>query len=147
MTGLEKQIKLAEEIAHEAHEGQVRSFGPDGGLPYVVHCERVAKAVGVHSQVLEAVAWLHDVLEDTRVTSVELLNRGVSPSVVSLVQMLTHKPDERYVDYILRVRDGGHLTTLVKRYDIADNLSGLNDKTHKQRRDKYELALAILEHR
>ena len=54
-------IVKAKEIATEAHEGQKRS----DGKPYITHPARVAAAV---KDRLKPIAWLHDVVEDTRVT-------------------------------------------------------------------------------
>lgn len=52
-------VERAKELAHRAHAGQVDK----AGRPYIEHVARVAAAVA-DDPLAEAVAWLHDVLED-----------------------------------------------------------------------------------
>jgi hypothetical protein len=58
-------VLLAEQIARKAH---VNQFRRDGVTPYITHPEAVVKKLGTESDDVLAVAWLHDVLEDTCVT-------------------------------------------------------------------------------
>lgn len=52
-------VERAKALAYRAHAGQVDK----AGMPYIDHVGRVAFAVSEDPQ-CEAVAWLHDVLED-----------------------------------------------------------------------------------
>lgn len=125
-------------VATEAHEGQKRW----GGEPYISHPLAVAESFGPVAGPAKVAAVLHDVLEDTAVTEEEL--RTEFPDfIVDNLLLLTHKDDESYADYIMRIRTSG-LARLVKAADIQHNLSDLGEK-HKQRRDKYELALKLLD--
>ena len=54
---------------------------------------------------------------------------------------MSKKEGENYLDFILRVKDDP-LAILVKIADIKDNMSSLNECSRK---DKYRLALYILE--
>ena len=52
-------VERAKDLAHRAHAGQVDK----AGRPYIEHVARVAARVADDPEA-EAVAWLHDVLED-----------------------------------------------------------------------------------
>ena len=63
----------------------------------------------------KAVAYLHDVLEDTNVTEDEL--RNMFPNeIVDGVITLTHRKDESYFEYISRVST----SKLAKKIKVAD---------------------------
>lgn len=133
------QIELAEQVATKAHEGQTRW----DGTPYINHPARVAKWLKDqgYSRLDQIVGWLHDTVEDTGLLYEEIEDK-FGPEVKKAVQSLTHD-DESYADYIMRVRTNP-TASVVKIADLRDNLSDLSPK-QKQRIDKYELALAILE--
>ncbi len=136
-----KQSEIAREIAIKAHEGQVDK----GGKPYINHPEHVAANVETDGQ--KAVAWLHDVLEDTNVTARDLAAAGISEDVVDGVVAMTRHEGEDYFDYIDRVALNS-LAREVKKADLVHNmdLSRLVNPSHEQfeRRKKYEKAFAIL---
>lgn len=68
----------------------------------------------------KAVAYLHDVLEDTSVTVDEL--RNMFPNeIVDGVITLTHRKDESYFEYISRVSTS-KLAKKVKAADLLHNL-------------------------
>ena len=77
------------EIANKAHSGQFRR---DGTTPYINHPADVFSRVGgdVDSQ---AVAWLHDVLEDTKETEESLREQGVEEHILKAVVLLTKKKE------------------------------------------------------
>ena len=128
-------VELAKAIAEKAHQGQTRR---DRQTPYIVHPADVAARV--KTDVEKAVAWLHDVLEDTFVTAAEMTDLGVPLEVVEAVQVLTRGRDETYEAFISRVAMSP-LATTVKRADIASNLA--DAPTDKQKK-KYAAALAVL---
>lgn len=133
----------AVKIATAAHRGQTRW---DPNIPYITHPLAVADnfdlAAGQGSEKIVAV--LHDVIEDTSVT-VQDLQKVFPDWIVKDLVSLTHLPDESYADYICRVRDSSCVAASVKMADIKNNLEGLTEKKHRQRKDKYELALKLLE--
>ncbi|MGO7984334.1 hypothetical protein ACC691_41630, partial [Rhizobium johnstonii] len=61
---------------------------------------RIAEEFDPHDEpVAAAAAWLHNVLEDSDVTPNDLLDAGISPEVVEIVQLLTRNletTDETY---------------------------------------------------
>lgn len=83
------RVRKAINFAIKAHQdiGQVRKYT---GEPYYYHCNNVAEIVRsvAGSDDMVAAAWLHDVLEDTPVTSEDLV-KEFSTDVVVLVTYLT----------------------------------------------------------
>ena len=137
-------LTKALEIAIEAHEGQFRK---DGKTPYIEHPMAVAAAFEKdreHADVLQAIAVLHDVIEDSDFTSQDLLDRGIPTEVVDNVVVLTHKPEDSYLNYIIKFQ-GHPLAAVVKIEDIKHNMKSLGPDS-KTKKDKYELAIYIITH-
>ena len=111
------QAHAAEQLARAAHADQTDK----AGRPYVEHLERVAGRMDDDGQ--RAVAWLHDVLEDTTANADNLIRAGIDPSVVADVEALTRGAHERYAGYIERLRERGSARAVaVKLADLADHL-------------------------
>lgn len=137
-TNISLDISRILEIAEEAHRGQTRKMGKDKGLPYIIHPKRVAE--NFSDETLKSIALLHDVIEDTKITASDLLEKGVSPEVVAAVECLSRKENENYLDFILRIKNN-KLAVNVKIADIEDNMRDLEEGSRK---DKYRLSLYIL---
>jgi GTP diphosphokinase / guanosine-3',5'-bis(diphosphate) 3'-diphosphatase len=137
---MKTQIEIAREIATKAHSYQYRTMGADKGKSYIVHPMRVAEMVPHCNEEIVAAAWLHDVLEDTKVTADDLLDAGINPSVITLVKILTRNPGENYFDFIMRIKQNTTALT-IKAADIRDNMESLEEGNLK---DKYRLALHVL---
>ena len=125
---MKDQLELARSIAYKAHDGQFRR---DGITPYIEHPKTVAGIVlkaGLSPQnecTALAVAWLHDVLEDTEVTEDELQSLGVDPVIIDYVATLSKNEDEDYDDFIDRIinsNGSGSIPCIVKGSDILANL-------------------------
>ncbi|MFC9559954.1 hypothetical protein [Agromyces sp. NPDC056965] len=111
------QVALAKGIAFAAHRGQLDQIGAE----YIDHPGRVAERFDpVNEPVLVAAAWLHDVLEDTAVTAQNLLEAGVQPEVVEIVQLLTRTPDVADDAYYARI-SRHPVARRVKLADLDDN--------------------------
>ena len=89
---------------------------------------------------LQAVAWLHDVLEDTNVTRKDLEAAEFPTEVIEAVVAITRNDGETYLDYIQRCKRNP-LARMVKIADIRDNLSDMPTDTMIVR---YGRALEIL---
>lgn len=143
MPDISELYARAVEIATKAHEGQTRW----GGEPYITHPLAVADSFGMIPQ--KVIAVLHDVIEDTDVTEEELRkefpNSHDWQRIVDALVLLTHRPGYSYADYIGDIRTSSW-ACWVKQEDIHHNLSDCyqDRKKHKQRIDKYELALKLL---
>lgn len=139
MTGL---VERAKELAIRAHAGQVDK----AGRPYIEHVARVASAVSDDPEA-EAVAWLHDVLEDSPEFGPALYG-SFSHRIADAVEVLSRWKGHSSEWYYERVADNP-LTLRVKLADIADNsdearLSMLDYKTAARLRLKYAKARAAL---
>jgi (p)ppGpp synthase/HD superfamily hydrolase len=111
-------LELAESISRAAHHGQTEeSTGDD----YILHVIRVAALVdGVSAK---AVAWLHDVIEDSDLTLEDLEKKNIPPQIVWSVDLLTRHPDTTYQQYIKHIkRSRDHLAVEVKIADLKDHL-------------------------
>jgi (p)ppGpp synthase/HD superfamily hydrolase len=131
----------AETIARAAHAGQVDKTG----APYIDHPRRVAARV--EADEARAVAWLHDVVEDTAVTLDDLAAQFPA-EVVQAVRVLTRRDDDRGEEYYRRVR-ANPLALAVKLADIADNTdparqADLDPATRRRLAAKYRHARAVL---
>lgn len=120
----------AKVFANIAHDGQVRKYT---GEPYISHPVSVAKLVkdvGSSDTVISA-AWLHDVVENTKFTAEDILNRfGVE--VANLVLEVTDVSE--YSDgnrYVRKEIDRQHLAKAspegktIKLADIIDNAGSI----------------------
>ena len=127
---------LALKIATEAHKGQKRWNGDD----YITHPIRVATKCVDNN--IKCIAILHDVIEDTNLTVFDLAHKyNFDKVIVDNIGYLTKNPRETYADYIIKIKRFP-IATFVKIADLKDNL---RDLKKGQRKDKYELALKILE--
>ena len=132
---MNKELKIAEQIAREVHKGQKR---PIGNEDYITHPEAVANSF--EDIECKIVAWLHDVLEDSELEFKDLIEKGIPYHLAQSIDYLTRKKDQNYKDYILQVSED-EIATKVKIADLKHNLSDLKNGNM---RDKYILALYIL---
>lgn len=135
-------VAKAKDLAHRAHAGQVDK----AGRPYIEHVARVAAAVADDPQA-EAVAWLHDVLEDGDPEIHDGL--GDFPfEIEHWVSLLTRHEHETEADYY-RFIAYDPIVLRVKLADIADNadearLALLDEQTAARLRRKYAKAIQAL---
>lgn len=126
---------------------------PDkSGEPYILHCLEVMNNVKKwEDRELEIAAVLHDVLEDTKVTSTDLKAiYGFSDRVISIVQGVTFKnkcTEEEYFIQILKICENQDQIK-VKMADIEHNslilrMKGITDKD-MARSKKYHKAYFML---
>ena len=111
-------LPRAREFAAKNHKGQVDK----AGKPYIEHLARVAASVAKFGYVTEAVAWLHDVVEDTDVT-VRDIRREFGDSIGDAVAILTRPDKMFYREYIEAITHYGNSHAItVKKADLMDNL-------------------------
>lgn len=132
----EELVVLAERIATESHEGQFRRGGV---IPYIEHPRAVASRVRGDAEA-EAVAWLHDVIEDCEHTEESLTQAGIPIRCVEAIVLLTKTRETAYEDYLGKI-EASPLATKVK---IADMLSNLADNPTKKQIEKYAKGLLRL---
>jgi hypothetical protein len=107
-------IEKALQIAAKAHEGQKDKAGE----PYILHPLRVMQKVQGEEAMIVAV--LHDVIEDTPVTTDDLRQADFSDKVLAALLCVTHRKDEPYADYVVRCK-GDEIARQVKLADLEDN--------------------------
>ena len=130
-------VKKVEVIATKAHEGQYRR---DGVTPYIEHPKAVAARVKGDEKA-EMVAWLHDVIEDTKKENkASLKKKGVPIDVIEAVDLMTHKDGESYGKYLEPIKNN----PLAKKVKIADMLANLADSPTEKQIKKYARGLLFL---
>lgn len=134
------RIGLALSVAKKAHAGQVDKAGED----YIKH--PIAVSEKVKSEDEKIVALLHDTLEDTDLEYI-LIEDLFGETIADSVLTMTHKDEEEYFDYILRVKQNP-IARAVKIADLTHNmdLTRIPNPTEKdfKRVEKYRKAMAIL---
>lgn len=136
------QSEIARSIAVKAHAGQLDK----AGAPYILHPEAVAAAVS--EDAAKAVAWLHDVVEDTSTTFEELEAAGVRQEVIAPLRLLTHDKSVPYMEYVAAIKSDP-VAREVKLADLRHNsdLTRLPRVTDagRARAAKYRRAIDLLE--
>ena len=122
---MNEALLKAIEIAAIAHEGRV-----DGaGRQYLLHCLAVLRTVAkklpddIDAQMA---AVLHDVLEDTSLTTHSLRRHGVSEEAIFLAVILSREPHETYEQFIDTIIKAGPVAITIKLADIKHNLSRID---------------------
>jgi len=131
---------------------------PSTELPYLVHLSNVAMEILVAAQHSKdfnldfalKVALLHDVMEDTSVTSEEIsfiFGDAVLESVLSLTKNSNLPKEERMMDSLKRIKRKRHEVWAIKMADRITNLQPPpKDWTMKKRNEYVEEAILIYGH-
>lgn len=102
-----------ETLVREAFEGQTDK----GGVPIAEHMARVVARLPQDDEILLHIGWLHDILEDTKVTI-----DHYPAEVIEAVQLLTRPKKMPYPEYIDRlIASGNRRAIMVKLADNMDN--------------------------
>lgn len=117
-------------ISSEFHFGQVDK----AGQPYYEHPKCVAESImteydfdniddelKIFALKCSAVAYLHDVLEDTKCTEEYLKSHGIPEDVIEGVKSVTRNEGESYGDFVKRAAENPY-GKIVKLHDLIDNL-------------------------
>lgn len=147
MTQHDEYLAMVERLATMAHKGQVDKIG----APYIEHPKAVVQRLretGFTSSKVLATGWLHDVLEDTKITKEGLLLGGIHPDTVEAVVLLTRTTDVPPEEYYKRIRVN-EIALSVKLADIWHNtrperLHMLPEATQARLRKKYDYAVQVL---
>lgn len=141
-------------VAIEAHSNQL--YG-DSNVPYYEHLYDVVGNVlemyendseFQNDSVLQASAWLHDIMEDCEFTPVMLYGKGMPREVVDIVSALTKREGESKADYLNRIVASGESAIKIKIADSRANLAATlrSDVSEDQQRrlEKYTSNLVFL---
>ncbi|MBR1747379.1 MAG: HD domain-containing protein [Clostridia bacterium] len=109
-----EMTQKAMKIAYEAHLGQYDK----GGVPYIFHPTHLAEQM--ETEATATAALLHDVVEDTPLTIEDLRRAGISEEVLTAVELLTHKKDTDYFEYVRAIKKNP-VARAVKIADLRHN--------------------------
>lgn len=131
-------IKTQKEIAYDLVNDLFKDKVDKGGHPYIGHLLRVSQAIehekeetcsypnstlSLFYEKASIVALLHDVLEDTEMTTTNLESKGFDEEIIKAVDAITRRKEEnKYFDFIERVSKND-IARLVKIYDLEDNMN------------------------
>ncbi|MFJ7246978.1 HD domain-containing protein [Kitasatospora sp. NPDC098652] len=132
-------LSEVEAVARRAHQGQVDK----NGHPYAEHIAAVAGGTAARggSEAQIAAGWLHDAVEDDRLSREWLAGAALPAETKAIVDALTRRPGEPVEAYTARIlATPGAL--LVKRADLAHNsdparLAALDGATAERLAAKY----------
>ena len=115
-------------LATNAHAGQYDK----GGNPYILHPFKVMHYLKSDDEELQCIALGHDIIEDTDVTYLQLVEGGFTERVIQGIRDLTKLPGETYNEYKLRVMSNEDAMK-VKMADLRHNtdirrLKGVTEK-------------------
>lgn len=139
-----RMLSKAIKIASAAHHNQYDK----GGKPYILHPLRLMNKVDQSDFELMSITILHDVIEDCEDMSIEdLRNEGMSERILTALDLLTHKEEDSYQEYIEKISRNIDAIE-VKMADLEDNsditrLKGLGEKDIK-RLEKYHKSYTFL---
>lgn len=129
-------------IAFKLHRGQKyadQSYFMGHIVPVVI---KVYKLYGLDYELM-TIAALHDVIEDTNVSTAWLEANGIPHSIAYFVGILSKLKTQKYEDYLHRVANYRQ-TYLVKYADILCNFTKSIADNDKRRVDKYTNAMRDL---
>ena len=124
-----KLIEKSLHIALQAYAGKTDKAGRE----YILHPLRVMAKIKTDME--RSAALLHDVLEDSDITSKQLLAEGIPAEVVEAIQYLSKNENEDYQDFVARAKKN-KIAARVKIADIEDNI----DVLRLSSLDEYDLA-------
>lgn len=146
MTAIQDAYIRAYQFAACAHHGQVF---PGTDLPYIMHLSfvsmEVMAALRMEPQTHEVLAiqsaLLHDTIEDTAVTFVEIADRfglAVATGVLSLTKDKTLPKSEQMADSLLRIQQQPPEIWMVKMADRIANLQAPPSYWHSDKIQRYQ---------
>jgi (p)ppGpp synthase/HD superfamily hydrolase len=123
-------IMRSAKVASEAHKDQVRKYSES---PYIYHPMRVAGRVTLlmgSTPIEVSSAWLHDVMEDSKMSREDLLDRGIPQAVIENVMSLSnpsrfHKEKARAERKLMDREWLSSQSIWVKKIKMADRIDNL----------------------
>lgn len=134
-------VRKAALISYEAHKEDYDK----GGYPYFMHPLHLAEQFNDEDSVV--VSLLHDVIEDhgDKYSLKYLSSLGFNDDIINALDLLTHKENIGYLEYIINVSKS-LLATKVKLEDLKHNLiSERIDNRKNNKASLYKEAIIILE--
>lgn len=135
---LESMIDTAMDIAQRAHLGQIRRGSKKPYITHPVRASSIAKRYG-YSRTVQVALIVHDAIEDSPdpVSTEREIGRKL-PSMLPIVQSMTHEKGSPYLGYVLGL-SGDALQA--KMSDMEHNLL---DGPSERQKQKYRRALLAI---
>ena len=139
---MKPNVHTARLMAEIAHAGQLYTTGQ----PYTVHLKNARNVLhrfGTNDPVMTAAAWLHDAIEDTRISYNDIKHEQgeeVAELVYAVTNELGRDRKEKAVKTYPKTRAAGHLAVRLKLSDRISNIeAGLASPNTKfgMYRDEY----------
>jgi (p)ppGpp synthase/HD superfamily hydrolase len=108
-------------LSRIAHDGQVDKAGEDYFAAHVENVVRIVREELGGSARAEAVAFLHDTVEDTAVT-LDDIEALFDKAMRDDIDALTRRDGEVYMHYIDRIKARGSRAVMVKHADLLDHI-------------------------
>lgn len=145
MKTLEAQLGRAIALAANYHSDQFDK----GGNPYILHCLKVMHYTKSERLELKIAAVLHDIVEDTEMTLLNLELQGFNPMSLEIIDVLTKKEGQSQEQYLAGILKN-HGACIVKLADLRHNtdvrrLKGMSDKDLIRMRKYHDMHLKISE--
>ena len=119
-----QKLKTSEDLLFKTLELVLKLFNgkfDKSGIPYINHLLKVYEGVSDYQE--KIIALLHDVLEDTEITVLDLKNFGYDDEIISILLYLTKQKGEYYPDYIERIINSENIHALnIKLSDLKHNM-------------------------
>ena len=117
-------LSTAINIAQDAHKGQYRKYNQrDYYCEHPFKVMRLVRNSEPNSIAYEMAGVLHDVIEDSDYTIGDLRKEGIPEDVLAAVDLLTHREEDTYADYIIKLKPN----EIARRVKIADMLNNMTD--------------------
>lgn len=121
------------------------------GHAYIEHLDQTEqglRTLGADAE-LRACAYLHDIVEDTKMTLVKLAELGASERQLIAVAAVTKKSNEPQTEFLARIIEAGVDAMMLKLADLLSNMrrdrrDGLPVETQNRLRKKYSPSIATL---
>jgi guanosine-3',5'-bis(diphosphate) 3'-pyrophosphohydrolase len=137
-------LKILDQAIYVATKNHYRQFDK-AGLPYILHPMRVMMSIDTIPE--KIVVILHDVLEDTDLTSDNLIELRIPEWLVSVVKILTKVPGQNYSEYLNNIMTS-ETAIKVKIADMRDNADLLRyhdlEEKHLKMIKKYHKGIKFL---
>jgi hypothetical protein len=111
---LARAVEAAIALSVKFHAGQ----RDKAGVAYILHPLTLLSKTT--DPLVQQAAVLHDILEDTDATVMDLTAAGIHPDAIEAIQLLTHDPQKTYAEYVVRLKENA-IAKKAKLLDLYDN--------------------------
>jgi guanosine-3',5'-bis(diphosphate) 3'-pyrophosphohydrolase len=134
---MEEIVKIARAFAYAAHAEQ--KYGELKYITHLDHAHDVAVRFGMKASDILAAVYLHDTLEDTKITDQDLAYI-FGPDIANLVWRVTDEPGknrkERHEKTFPKVRAGGYPAVVVK---LCDRIANVETSARGPNKSKFAM--------